>query len=344
VQILEVVNGALQLVERPAEPPGPGETVVAVAGCALGADELFEVAAARPGHCPGRALVGRVVAVASGEHRFEPGAIVVAPSRLPCGVCPACRRGRAEACVAPTRPLPGGLASHARLPTRDLVPLQGGLGPTAADGWRLAAVGSALLLAYHGLSRAGVMPGEVVIVAGLDAVGLTVVEVATAGGAAAVAVDPDEARLDAARRAGARGTLSCVELAPAEVAAAVDRCCEAAGLGAARRTVVARAGGDAHLVRAGSLVQAGGALVVLGRLTHGTRIEVAPLAARGATVIVLEDGHPDLLAECLALCARGAVNLTGLTAGFAATEAAAALTALRRGDDARLPIVRFGDD
>jgi threonine dehydrogenase-like Zn-dependent dehydrogenase len=344
VRVLEVADGTLRLTERPVESPAPGEALVAVAGCAIGADELLEVTAAVPGHCPGRALVGRVAAVPSGERRLEPDALVVAPSRLPCGVCPACRRGRAEACVAPVRPVPGGLASYARLPARDLVPLRGELERVAAEGWRLAAAGSVLLLAYHALSRVGVMPGEVVVVMGLDVVGLAVIEVATAGGATALAVAPDDARLDAARRAGAGGTLSCARLAPAEIAAEVDQWCEASGLGAARRTVVARAGGRAHLARAVAMVEAGGALVVLGRPLHDAHLDMAPLAERGATVVVLEDGHPDLLAECLALCARGAVSLSSLTVGIAAAEVGAALDGLRRGDDTRLPILRFGDD
>jgi hypothetical protein len=71
---------------------------------------------------------------------------------------------------------------------------------------------------------------------------------------------------------------------------------------------------------------------------------VAPLAARGAAVVALEDGHPDLLAECLALCVRGAVSLAGLTTGVAFTAVAGALHRLRCGDDTRLPIVRLGDD
>jgi hypothetical protein len=83
---------------------------------------------------------------------------------------------------------------------------------------------------------------------------------------------------------------------------------------------------------------------VLGRPQPGASFEAAPLAARGATVVALEDGHPDLLAECLALCARGAVSLANLTVGVAATEAAAALERLRRGDDTVLPVVRLGDE
>jgi L-iditol 2-dehydrogenase len=343
-RVLEVAAGTLRLTERPVEPPAPGEALVAVAACAVGAEELADVASAGPGHCPGHALVGRVVAITAGERRLAPGALVVAPSRLPCGACPACRRGRAEACVRPARPAPGGLAAYARLPARDLVPLVGGLEPVAAEGWRLAAVGSALLLAHHGLTRVGVMPGEVVVVSGVDAVGVAAVELATATGAAVVAIDRAAGRLDAARRAGARGTLPGGDLAPGDAAAAVDRWCEAEGLGAARRTVVARAGGPAHLARAVALVQPGGALLVLGRAPRGAALDAASLAARGATVVALEDGHPDLLAECLALCARGAVSLAGLTVGFPAAEAAAALAALRRGDDARVPIIRLGDD
>jgi D-arabinose 1-dehydrogenase-like Zn-dependent alcohol dehydrogenase len=344
VRLLEVADGALRSIERPAEPPAPGEALVAVLGCALGADELAEIAAAGPGCCPGRALVGRVAAVPAGERRLAPGVLVVAPARLPCGACPACRRGRAEACVAPPRPRPGGLASHAWLPARDLVPVEGALAPLAGDGWRLAAAGAALLLAHHGLSRAGVMPGEVVAVTGLDATGLAAVELATSAGAAVVAVDASDARLDAARRAGARGALSAAGLAGPEATAALDRWCATEGLGAARRTVVARAGGQAHLARAAALVQPGGALVVLGRPPRGASLEVAPLAARGVTVVALEDGHPDLLAECLALCARGAVSLANLTEGFAVPEVTAALDRLRRGDDTRLAIVRLGDD
>ncbi|HEY3357515.1 MAG TPA: alcohol dehydrogenase catalytic domain-containing protein [Polyangia bacterium] len=330
----------LTLVERALPAPRPGDVLVAIAGCAAGDAALLALDLGPGGACPGGALFGTVVAAPATERDLAPGRAVVVPARLPCGACAACRHGRAEACPAPLPLLPGGLASHAWVPAASAVPLAHGLERAAPLGWRLAAAGGPLLLAYHGLARAGLMPGDVAVFLGLDATGLCGVQIAAADGAVAFAVDDREARLDTVRAQGAQGCICSAELDPAALAAALDALAVEHGRAGARRLVVCRATGTRGLARAVAAVPPGGSLLVLGRPPAGAALDAAALAARAALVVLVEEGHPDLLPECLALCARGAVALEPLVRDCAFTAADEALAALRAGDDAVVPIVR----
>jgi threonine dehydrogenase-like Zn-dependent dehydrogenase len=332
----------LEVIESAVPAPRPGDALVAVDGCAVGDDLLTALDGVPAGACPSGALVGAVAAAPAGARDLAPGQVVVVPGRVACGACPACRHGRAEACGQPLPLLPGALATHAWAPATGVLPLTAGLEAAAPLGWRLAAAGGPLLLAYHGLARAGLMPGDVAVFFGLDAVGLAGLQVAAADGAVPFALDDHPARLAAAAAQGAAATLSTDDLAPDEIGAAVERLAAEHGRAGARRIVVVRAGGSRALRRGVAAVPRGGTLLVLGRPPAGAALDAADLARRAALVVLVEEGHPDLLAECLALCARGAVSLAALTRPCGFDEVEAAALRLRRGDDTVVPVVRPG--
>jgi threonine dehydrogenase-like Zn-dependent dehydrogenase len=327
--------------ERPLPPPRAGDVLVAVRGCALSELDLAEIATAPPGHVPGHALCGAVVAAEDSSARFAPGTLVVAPARLACGACAPCTQGRGEACTSPDRPRPGGLASHAWIPGRCLVPLTDGLEAVAAEGWRLAVTGGALLLAYHGLGRVSLSPGDQAIVIGLDGVGLAAIAVAAALGAIPFGVDDRRRRLELAQEHGAAGVVCSADRSPSELAADLDRLAAAHTRSSARRAVVARPGAAGLLARAVHAVAPGGSLLLLGRPPAESSLPAAVLASRAALLVTVEEGHPDLLCECLAHCARGRISVDRLTHGFDMEAADDAVMALRRGDEERLPVLRL---
>lgn len=198
---------------------GPGEVVVAVAGCGVCHTDLgYSVDGVRTNHplplALGHEVSGRVVEAGAGAEAWL-GRAVIVPAVLPCGECDLCRRGLSTICRAQKMPgndIQGGFGSHIVVPSRGLC---------AVDEQRLAKAGlalsevsivaDALTTPYQAVSRAGVGPGSLVIVVGAGGVGGYCVQVARAFGAKVVAIDVDAAKLDAIGAHGASLTLDARE-------------------------------------------------------------------------------------------------------------------------------------
>ncbi len=198
---------------------GPGEVVVAVAGCGVCHTDLgYSVDGVRTNHplplALGHEVSGRVVEAGAGAEAWL-GRAVIVPAVLPCGECDLCRRGLSTICRAQKMPgndIQGGFGSHIVVPSRGLC---------AVDEERLAKAGlalsevsivaDALTTPYQAVSRAGVGPGSLAIVVGAGGVGGYCVQVARAFGAKVVAIDVDAAKLDAIGAHGASLTLDARE-------------------------------------------------------------------------------------------------------------------------------------
>lgn len=195
---------------------GPGEVVVAVAGCGMCHTDLGYYYDGVRTNAPlplalGHEVSGTVVAAGAGAERWL-GRTVIVPAVLPCGECDLCRRGLAPICRSQKMPgndVHGGFATHLVVPGRGLCEV---------DPQRLAAAGlalpqvstvaDALTTPYQAVRRAGVEPGSLAIVVGVGGVGGYCVQVARAFGAQVVAIDVDDARLAAIAPFGAALTLN----------------------------------------------------------------------------------------------------------------------------------------
>lgn len=131
------------------------------------------------------------IADANGEPGFSAGDAVTFIPYFNCGVCIACRSGKPNCCAAIQVcgvHVDGGMAEYLSVPAYSL--LQG-------KGWsydELALV-EPLAIGAHGVSRAGVLPGEYVLVIGAGPIGLGVMEFARIAGGHVIAMDINEARL-----------------------------------------------------------------------------------------------------------------------------------------------------
>lgn len=210
-----------QLVEVPDPVPGPGETLVRVAGCGLCRSDLTmrhipAAVGAQLGWSMPFTLGHEVAGWIDGTG--EPVALV---SPTSCGTCRYCVRGRDSGCpngrAGRGYGRDGGLASHVLVSDRRaLLPL-GDLDPRHAG--PLTDAGAT---AYHAVRRA--LPripagGTVVVIGagGLGAFAVQFVRVLTA--AHIVAVDPLPARLSYAAELGAH---CCVPAVPAEADVVLD--------------------------------------------------------------------------------------------------------------------------
>lgn len=126
---------------------------------------------------------------------FKAGDLITFIPYFNCGHCIACRSGKPNCCtqikVCGVH-INGGMAEYLTVPSYSL--LQGeGLG---ADSLALV---EPLAIGAHGVRRAGVKPGEFVLVIGAGPIGLGILEFARIAGAHVIAMDINEQRLSFCR-------------------------------------------------------------------------------------------------------------------------------------------------
>jgi S-(hydroxymethyl)mycothiol dehydrogenase len=212
--------------------PGPGEVLVGVQACGVCHTDLHyrdgAVGDAFP-YLLGHEAAGTVEAVGPGVTGLAPGDYVVLAWRAPCGGCRSCRRGRPWYCFDSR-----GAAQPVTL--LDGTPLSTALGIGAFAEKTLVAAGQAVridpsappeaagligcgVMAGYGAAvhTGGVSNGDTVAVIGCGGVGNAAVAGASLAGARRViAIDIDDAKLDAATRFGATDTVNSRGTDPVE--------------------------------------------------------------------------------------------------------------------------------
>jgi len=268
--------------------------LVEVQGAVAGARELAALREA-PGVVPGGAAVGVVVDTGDAATQLAGKRVLVTPL-MPCGECDACRRGAAAACPRGQRlghTANGTLASHVVARGRWLLPLQDRLdvpGPAAAM------LGGHAATAYAAFARAGVSPGEPVVIVGDNTIARFTAQIATAKGAHPFL-------------AGA---------ASGDAAETVEQQIETAGhVGKPRRIFETSAHADERRL-ALSLANPGATVAMLSRDAAGAAGPDADVQTHGwlaqhAAVLGIAGAHPDFAAEVVALAVRDQLDLTTST-------------------------------
>jgi len=135
---------------------------------------------------------------------IRPGMKVTVSPYESCGVCPACRRGRVNAC-RDNRTMgvrrDGAMTEYVVVSWRDVYP-----------GEKLSlkelALVEPLTVGFHGAQRGEVTASDRVMVFGCGLVGLGAIADSAARGAEVISVDIDDNKLEIARKAGARHTIN----------------------------------------------------------------------------------------------------------------------------------------
>jgi (R,R)-butanediol dehydrogenase / meso-butanediol dehydrogenase / diacetyl reductase len=205
-----VLNGPgdLQVVDKPAPQPGPGEVVVKVEYCGICGSDLH---AYKTGMFPfgltiGHEYAGIIESVGPGVSDWRPGQRVTGTASLACRDCRPCRDGQDNICgamniIGVTRD--GAMAEFLRVPVESLcavdpkIPLEYG------------ALVEPLSVALHGVSLAGVEPDQTVVILGAGTVGLCVLaELKRRGLSKVVVLEINPARAGVAKEMGADAVLN----------------------------------------------------------------------------------------------------------------------------------------
>jgi L-iditol 2-dehydrogenase len=204
VRVARSLSAREVALEEAADPsPGPGEVVCRTLACGVCKSDVTNWYTAKklPGVL-GHELAGEVVAVGDGVTGVAVGDRVAVHHHAPCGECRRCRRGRETLCerFRETGLDPGGFAELVRVPVElagELLPLDG-LDPVAAT------FVEPLACVLRSQERAGLRPGDSLLVVGAGANGLLQVAAAHARAVEAVWVrEPRPERLALAEAWGA---------------------------------------------------------------------------------------------------------------------------------------------
>jgi 6-hydroxycyclohex-1-ene-1-carbonyl-CoA dehydrogenase len=203
----------LQRIDLQKLEPGPEEVVIEVAGCGVcHTDVSFATDSVQTRHALplilGHEISGRVVAAGETARKWMQKAVII-PAVIPCGACPACRLGRPTICrqqFMPGNNGHGGFATHVIVPARGLCAVPEEL-PTGITLEMLSVVADAVTTPYEAIRRSDLGPDDVVVFVGVGGIGGFGVQIASALGAAVVAIDVDREALDRVARNGAGLTL-----------------------------------------------------------------------------------------------------------------------------------------
>ena len=296
---------------------GDGEVVVAVAGCGVCHTDLgYFYDGVRTNHplplALGHEISGRVVAAGAGAEQWL-GKSVIVPAVLPCGECDLCRRGLGTICrnqKMPGNDIQGGFASHIVVPGRGLCEVDEArlarAGLTLAE---VSIVADALTTPYQAVRRAGVRPGSLAVVIGAGGVGGYCVQIAHASGAKVVAIDVDDAKLEAIAGHGAALTLNSRQLDARAIKAAIVDFARKNGLPSTEWFIFECSGTAPGQLTAFGLLVHGATLSVVGFTMDKVEIRLSNLMAFDARAIGNWGCPPEFYPAALDLVLDGKVQI-----------------------------------
>jgi L-iditol 2-dehydrogenase len=221
-------NRDVRLEQMPIPQIGPGELLVRVVASGIcGSDVMEWYRLDRAPLVLGHEIAGEVVEVGEGVKPYKVGDRVAVAHHVPCNTCHYCLSGNPTVCdtLRRTNFDPGGFAEYVRLPTINVD--RGVFLLPDEVSYEEATFVEPLACVLRGQRRAGLQPGQTVLVMGSGIAGLLHLQLARALGAGRiVATDISDYRLEAAKRFGADAALNADDYSP-ERLCEVNRGCPA---------------------------------------------------------------------------------------------------------------------
>lgn len=186
-------------MDKPA--PGKDETLLKIRRIGICGTDLHAYEGTQPYFSYPRILGHEIAAdiVETGNaHGFQAGETVTILPYFNCGQCGACRTGKPNCCARLAVcgvHIDGGMSEYFAVPSSSLV-------HGAGLGYDELALVEPLAIGAHAVQRAGIVPGEYVLVVGAGPIGLGIMEFARIAGAKVIAMENNESRLRFCRETG----------------------------------------------------------------------------------------------------------------------------------------------
>jgi len=189
-----VQPGKFEYREIPDPVPQPGHTILRIKRVGICGTDLHAFEGTQPyfqyPRILGHELAAEIVQSANAAG-FEPGEAVTIIPYFNCGHCIACLSGKSNCCVSLKVcgvHIDGGMVDYLSVPSSSLVHANG-------LGLDQLALIEPLAIGAHGIRRAGIQPGEFVLVIGAGPIGLGAMEFARIAGGNVIAMDVNRSRL-----------------------------------------------------------------------------------------------------------------------------------------------------
>ena len=317
----------LELVELPRPEAREGELLVRIHACGICGSDVHGYDGSTGRRLPpivmGHEAAGLVESVGADVTGFAAGDRVTFDSTVYCGKCFYCKRGEVNLCddrevVGASTPLfkrMGAFAEYVTVPARIAYKLPDGM-PFAH-----AALIEAVSVAVHAVGLTPISLDDTVLVVGAGMIGLLTLQAARLAGAGRVFVmDVDETRLELARRLGATATFNTQgeAAARASVASIVERT-HGRGADAALECV----GASAPVKLALDSVSKGATVTLVGNVAPTIELGLQSTVTRQIRL----QGSCASAGEypaCIAMMARGAIQVEPLVSAIAPLEDGAA--------------------
>ncbi len=313
--VLEAYN-QLAVRDVPDPVPGAGEVLVAVKACGICGSDVHGMDGStgrrRPPIVMGHEAAGVVAALGPGVTGWAAGDRVTFDSTVSCGGCWHCRRGEINLCD--NRRVLGVSCEEYRRDGAfaDLLAVPAGILYRLADGlaFEHAAMIEAVSIAVHAVQRASMPLGASVAVVGAGMIGQFVIQAARLSGCGLlVAVDPDPARRELAKRLGADVAL---DPASGDVPAQVGERTEGRGADYAFEVV-----GAAEPFRtAVAAARKGGTVTLVGNLAPRVELPLQAVVTRELSLLGSCASSGEYPA-CLEMLARGRIDVRPLLSAVA---------------------------
>jgi len=270
--------------------PGPGEAVVAVAGCGVCHTDISFLHQGVPTRAAlplalGHEISGTVTAVGDGVDNGLVGRPVLVPAVMPCGECELCLGGHRRICrsqVMPGNDRHGGFASHVTIPARYLCPV-----PDAVLArhqlWELSVVADAITTPFQAVRSSGLAAGDLAVCIGAGGIGIHGVQIAAAVGAKVIALDIDDDKLALALAYGAGAVINTRGLDIKEIKNQVKAAAKSLGAPSVRWRIFETSGTRPGQDTAYALLNHGGHLAVVGFTLAKSELRLSNLMAFDAT-------------------------------------------------------------
>jgi len=316
--------------------PQTDEVVVEVAGCGVCHTDVGFAYDGVPTRAPlpltlGHEISGRVVAAGERAQAWG-GRDVIVPAVIPCGDCAACRAGQPSICrrqFMPGNDGDGGFATHVRVAGRGLCPVPQDL-PAGITLDLLSVVADAVTTPYEAIRRSGLGTNDVAVFVGVGGVGGFGVQIAAAFGAAVVAIDVDQSRLELASQHGASLAVNAGSQSEKDLKAAVRAFAKESGRKGIGLKIFETSGTTAGQTTAFGLLDPGGYLAVVGFTPKKVELRLSNLMALDATARGNWGCPPERYPDALALVLDGKVVLHPYVERHSLDEAPAVLEAVAR--------------
>ncbi len=187
--------------EIPVPNPGPGEILVKTRAVGLCGTDVKAYFRGHPYFSPpcvlGHEFAGTVAALGEGVERFKVGDRIVAAPYVECGDCELCKRGLGELCTNKAF-IDGAFKEFILLP-RSIVERATFRLATETD-FATGSLAEPLACAYNGIEKAGINPGDRVLVIGAGPMGVMLALLAKSQEANVIVSEISPERLAAARQ------------------------------------------------------------------------------------------------------------------------------------------------